>query len=129
MEAVDMREVFALDPSLGLGQHLGRHVDAGDVRIGPEMRQRQAGADADLEDALPRPVVGDAHGVLSARMEYRTEDEIVGAGYPPIGADRVAKIHQFVPVAVAPDHARVASQGCPSSSFLSTFVMSRARCT
>ena len=67
-------------------------------RIGAEIRQRQAGADADFEDALARPVVGDAHRVLAAGMKDRTEHEIVGAGEQAIGSERVLQVHSLRPL-------------------------------
>ena len=55
--------------------------------------KRQAGADADFEDALARPVVGDPHRRLAAGMKDRAENDVVGAGKQAIGADRVMQIH------------------------------------
>jgi len=40
--------LFALDSAARLFQHLGRDVDAGNLRIGAEIGQRQPGADPDL---------------------------------------------------------------------------------
>ena len=39
LQRVDMRELLARDPLLRLLQHLGRDVDAGHLRIRPEIRQ------------------------------------------------------------------------------------------
>ena len=61
MQTLDMGEPQALGPPPRLRQHLLRDVDAGNPQIRAEMGKRQAGADADLEDALARPIVGDAH--------------------------------------------------------------------
>ena len=108
-----MGEILARDPRLGLGQHLGRHVDTGNVRIRAEMRQRQTGADADFEDALPWPVVGDAHRFLAAGMKHRAEDDVVRPRNQPIGTDRIAKVHWIPLVAVDFKAAAVAARGCP----------------
>ena len=75
-----MGQTHTLGAALGLFQHLGRHIDPGHPRIGPKMRQRQAGADTDFENALPRPVVGDPHRLLASRVKHRAEKDVVGAG-------------------------------------------------
>ncbi len=86
-ERLDLRQVLARDPPARPRQHLGRDVDAGHRGIGTEIRQRQAGADADLEDALARPVIGDADRILAAGMEHRAEDQIIGPREQAIGPD------------------------------------------
>ena len=64
------------------------------------MRQRQAGADADLENPLSRPIVGDAHGRLAPGVKHRAEDNVVRAGEQAIGADRVLQVHRVAFVIV-----------------------------
>ncbi len=74
-----MREPQPLGAALGLLQHLGRNIDPGHPRIGPEMRQRQPGADTDFENALPRPIIGDPHRLLAPRVKHRAEKDVVRA--------------------------------------------------
>src|SRR6266851_1791792 len=90
-----MVEALAGDALLRLGQHLGRDVDAGYMRVGAEIGQGQAGPDPDFEDALARPIIGDAHRFLAAGMEYRAKNNVVGSGKQTIGPDRVAQVHRI----------------------------------
>ena len=97
MSAFDLLQPLALDPPARLRQHLGRHIDAGDLGIGAEIRQRQAGADADLENALARLAVGDAHRILAAGMKHRSENEIVGPREQAVGPQRILQLHSPYP--------------------------------
>ena len=76
-QAGDVGEALAPDPRQGALEHLGRGVDADDRGILPIERQRQAGADADVEDALVRPPVGEGDRVLPPGMEDRAFQHIV----------------------------------------------------
>src|ERR1700741_1605388 len=59
------------------------------------MGQRQAGADADFENPLPRPIIGDAHRLLASRMEDRSEDDVVRAGEQAVSPDGIVQIHRL----------------------------------
>jgi hypothetical protein len=59
------------------------------------VRERQPGADADLDNTLARPIVGDAHRLLPSRVKNRAEDDIVGAGKQPVGPDRIVQVHRL----------------------------------
>jgi len=84
----------ALGPPPRLRQHLLRNVDAGDPRIRTEVGQRQPGPDADLKDMLARPIVRNAHRLLSPRVKDRAENDVIGAGKQPIGPDRIVQVHR-----------------------------------
>ncbi len=90
VQRVDVLELLPSDPAPGLREHLGRDIDTGDLRIGAEIGKRQTGTDPDFEDALPRSVVGDAHGRLAPGMKDRPENNVIRSGKQPIGPDRIA---------------------------------------
>ena len=90
-----MRETQAFGPPSCLRQHLLRDIDAGDPRIPTEMGERQTGADANLQNPLARPIVGDAHRLLASGVKNRAEYNIVGAGKQPIGTDGIVQIHRI----------------------------------
>ncbi len=60
------------------------------------MRQGQAGADADLEDALVRPVVGELDRRAASRMEDRPEDDIVGAREQAVGSEGIVQLQRVL---------------------------------
>src|SRR6516162_6434571 len=100
MQTRNMGQAQTLGPALRLRQHLGRDVDPGHPGIRPEMRKRQTGADPDLEDPLPWPIIGDAYRVLAPRMEDRTKEEVVRTRKKAVGPDRVAQLHRFAFVVI-----------------------------
>ena len=95
VQTLDMRKPQALGPTPRLRQHLLGDVDAGHSGILAEMGKRQPGTDADLEDMLARPIVGDAHRRLAPRVKNRAENDVVGAGKQPIGPDRIVQVHRL----------------------------------
>src|SRR3954468_20337579 len=95
MQALDVSEPQAFGPAARVVQHLLRHIDPGHPRIPPEMRKRQSGANADLENTLTWPVIGDANGIFPPGVKDRAEYNVVGAREQPVGPDRIVQVHHF----------------------------------
>src|SRR5438445_548235 len=49
---------------------------------------------ADMARQTGEPLLHDAHRLLSAGMEDRTKNNVVGSGKQPISPDRIAQIHR-----------------------------------
>src|SRR6516165_3390288 len=95
LQVLDVGEAQVFGSALSFCQHLGRDIDPGHSRIGPEMRQRQTGTNPNFENPLPRTIIRDAHGVLASGVEHRTKNKVVGAGKQAIGPDRIVQIHRL----------------------------------
>ena len=75
-ESLDIGEAELGDPLLRLAQHRLGNIDAADAAGARIVRQRDAGADADLEDAAADALGGGDRGLAPA-LENRAEHEIV----------------------------------------------------
>src|SRR5713101_51385 len=73
---IDMHELVLDHALVRLAQHRLGIVDADDAVGGRIIRERNAGADADVEDA-PADALGRRDRGLAAGVEHRAEDEIV----------------------------------------------------
>ena len=75
-ESLDIGQAELGDPLLRLAQHRLGNVDAANAAGARIIRQRDAGADADLEDAAADAFGGGDRG-LPAALEHRAEHEII----------------------------------------------------
>jgi hypothetical protein len=88
-DRLDMVEPVPDDPPAGLFQHLRRQVDPGDLQAPMVVRQRHAGAHANLED--PALVLVDVlHRAVAPRFGNAPEGDVVDRGPARIGALRTA---------------------------------------
>ena len=82
-EPFDMGEAQFRDPLLRLAQHHLGNVDAEDAIPRRIVGQRNAGADADLQDAAADPL-GRGNRGPAAALEHRTEHHVVDRSPPVI---------------------------------------------
>src|SRR6202035_3552931 len=86
----DVLQPQLVDPALGLAQHRFRNVGAEDAKMRSVLRQRDAGADTDLEHAAA-DLVGGRNGRLAPLAEHAAKHEVVDRRPAVIGLfDRLA---------------------------------------
>ena len=76
LQALDMLQALLGDALARLAQHGLGQVDADHARGRRVVRQADAGADADVENA-PADAIGGGDGRVPRALEHRAEDEIV----------------------------------------------------
>src|SRR5258707_2568290 len=75
-EALDVLQAKFGDPALCLAQHCFRNIGADDAEMRGILRQRDSGADADLEHTAP-DLVGSVNGRLAAFGEHAAKHQVV----------------------------------------------------
>ena len=87
---------LGLDLGLGLGEHLRREVDAGDLELRPIVPERQPGPDPDLENAAAAPV-DVLDGPAAAAAADRAEGPVVDRRPAAVGCGDGLDVHRLTP--------------------------------